>query len=85
MKHGLYTAEAIETRRMVRESTRQARELVETNSRVIAAALCAAETTAPLRPYRLGPTLQNWLEGVVALLLSCGRRAFPKMKARPVR
>jgi hypothetical protein len=30
LKHGLYTAEAIETRRMVAELTRQARELVET-------------------------------------------------------
>jgi hypothetical protein len=30
LKHGLYTAEAIETRRMVADLTRQARELVET-------------------------------------------------------
>ena len=29
-KHGLYTAEAIETRRMITALTKQARELVET-------------------------------------------------------
>ncbi len=30
LKHGLYTAEAIKTRRIVRELTTQARELVDT-------------------------------------------------------
>jgi uncharacterized protein YjcR len=29
LKHGLYTADAIETRRMIAELTRQARALVE--------------------------------------------------------
>jgi hypothetical protein len=30
LKHGLYTAEAVETRRMIAALTKQARELVET-------------------------------------------------------